>query len=76
MEVNGAPELLCFPHSSEYLPCVQQNKHIHTGSELLEGEIHFWVNYPFNISTRVLKHILLAGDIDFFHRLECFFHLT
>ncbi len=20
MEVNGAPELLCFPHSSEYLP--------------------------------------------------------
>ncbi len=36
MEVNGAPELLCFPHSSEYR--VQQNKHIHTGLELLEGE--------------------------------------
>ncbi len=28
--------------------CVQ-NKHIHTGLEILEGEIlHFWVNYPFN----------------------------
>ncbi len=38
MEVNGAPELLCFPHSSEYLPCVQQNKDIHTGLEILEGE--------------------------------------
>ncbi len=37
MEVNGAPELLCFPHSSEYL-LVQQNKYIHTGLELLEGE--------------------------------------
>ncbi len=34
MEVNGAPELLCFPHSSEYLP--KQNKDIHTGLELLE----------------------------------------
>ncbi len=46
--------------------CVQQNKDIHTDLEILEGEIHFWVNYPFNISTRFLKHILLAGDIDFF----------
>ncbi len=56
--------------------CVQQNKDIHTDLEILEGEIPFWVNYPFNISTPFLKHILLAGDIDFFHRLECFFHLT
>ncbi len=39
MEVNGAPELLCFPHSSEYLNfCVQQNKDIHTGLLLLEAE--------------------------------------
>ncbi len=30
------PELLCSPHSSEYL-CVQQNKHIHTGLEILES---------------------------------------
>ncbi len=34
--------------------CVRQNKEIHTGLELLEGEFkswknfHFWVNYPFN----------------------------
>ncbi len=32
--------------------CVQQNKDIHTGLELLEGEqimteFYFWVNYPF-----------------------------
>ncbi len=41
MEVNGAPELLCFPHSSEYeerVLCVKQSKHIHTGLELLGGE--------------------------------------
>ncbi len=39
MEVNGAPELLRVPHSSENIfLCVQQNKHIHTGLELLEGE--------------------------------------
>ncbi len=38
MEVNGAPELLRVPHSSEISLCVQQNKHIHTGLELLEGE--------------------------------------
>ncbi len=38
MVINGAPELLCFPHSSEYLLCVQQHKDIHTGLKLLEGE--------------------------------------
>ncbi len=40
MEVNGAPELLCVPHSSEYciFLCVQQNKDIHAGLEILEGE--------------------------------------
>ncbi len=28
MEVNGAPELLCFPHSSEYLPlCSAEQTH-------------------------------------------------
>ncbi len=28
MEVNGAPELLCFPHSSEYLPlCSVEQRH-------------------------------------------------
>ncbi len=37
-KINGAPKLLCFPHSSEYLPCVLQNKDIHTGLELLDGE--------------------------------------
>ncbi len=28
MEINGAPELLCFPHSSEYLPlCLVEQRH-------------------------------------------------
>ncbi len=28
MEINGAPELLCFPHSSEYLPlCSAEQRH-------------------------------------------------
>ncbi len=28
MEVNGAPDLLCFPHSSEYLPlCSAEQRH-------------------------------------------------
>ncbi len=38
MEVNGAPELLCFPQSSEYLPLSSAEQDIHTGLELLEGE--------------------------------------
>ncbi len=38
MEVNGAPELLCFPHSSEYLPLCSAEQDIHTGLEQLEGE--------------------------------------
>ncbi len=42
MEVNGAPELLCFPRSSEYRPLCSAEQEIHTGLELLE------VNYSFN----------------------------
>ncbi len=42
MEVNGAPELLCFPHFSEYLPlCSAEQRHLavqSTGLEQLEGE--------------------------------------
>ncbi len=42
--------------------CVQQNKDIHTGLELLEDvglflelqNFHFWVNYPFNIYRKIL----------------------
>ncbi len=40
MEANGAPELLCFPHSSKYLPlCSAEHSYIHTGLELLEGDL-------------------------------------
>ncbi len=54
IEINGAPELL-FPTFFRIYCCVQQNKDIQTGSELLEGELmdvtrNFWVNYPFKMS--------------------------
>ncbi len=37
MEVNGAPKQPDYKLSSEYLPLFQ-NKHIHTGLDLLEDE--------------------------------------
>ncbi len=50
MEVNGAPELLCFPHSSEYLPlCSAEQRH-----SFRFGTTWGWVNddrifiFPFN----------------------------
>ncbi len=38
MEVNGAPKQPGYKLSSNILLCVQQNKEIHTGLELLEDE--------------------------------------
>ncbi len=38
MEVNGAPKQPGYKLSSKYLLCVRQNKEIHKGLELLEGE--------------------------------------
>ncbi len=44
MEVNG-PQNCSVSHILQNIfLCVQQNKDIHTGLELL---LHFWVNYPF-----------------------------
>ncbi len=40
MEVNGAPELLCFPHSSEYLPLCSAEQRRSYRSETTWG----WVN--------------------------------
>ncbi len=37
MEVNGAPELLCFLHSSEYLPLCSEQTHSYR-FDLLEDE--------------------------------------
>ncbi len=39
MEVNGAPEMLCFPHSSEYLPLCSAEQTHSTGVEIFEGEL-------------------------------------
>ncbi len=37
MEVNGAPELLCFPRSSEYLPlCSAEQRHSYRFGNTLE----------------------------------------
>ncbi len=46
--------------------CVQQNKYIHTGLELLEGKLwqdcHFWVNYPFKLTLILLNiRVMLDG---------------
>ncbi len=38
MEVNGAPNSLVTNFLQNIFLCVQQNKDIHTGLELLEGE--------------------------------------
>ncbi len=56
MEVKGAPELLCFPHSLEYLPlCSAEQIHSYrfgTTWGWVNDNFHFWVNYPFNTSSR------------------------
>ncbi len=53
VEVNGAQNSLITNFLQNIFLCVQQNKHIHTGLEILgwvnDDEFHFWVNYPFNI---------------------------
>ncbi len=38
MGVKGAPKQPGYNFVSKYLPCVRQNKEIHTGLELLERE--------------------------------------
>ncbi len=59
MEVYGAPELLCLPHSSEYLPlCSAEQRHLCRfgttwGGVNDDNIIIIWgggVNYPFNMA--------------------------
>ncbi len=45
--------------------CVQQNKEIHTGLELLEGvnddkKKNFWVNYPFKCKDEAIKLLFVC----------------
>ncbi len=53
MEVNVAPELLCFPHTSEYLYlCSAEDRHSYRfgtswGWVNDDRIVIFWVNYPF-----------------------------
>ncbi len=69
MGVNGAQELLCFPHSSYILSHIlshilQQNKDIHTGLKLLEGEqmmteLSFLGNNLFKTSSTLMLMLLV-----------------
>ncbi len=60
MEVNDAPELLCFPYSSEYLPlCSAEQTHSYrfgtTWGRVNDDRIFFlWVNYPFKYTNTYL----------------------
>ncbi len=62
MEVNGAPELLCFPRSSEYLPlCSAEQRHSYrignTWGWVNDDRIFlFLVNYPFNTVYNTVTH--------------------
>ncbi len=61
MEVNGAPDLLCFPHSSEYLPlCSAEQTHSYrfgtTWEWVNDNTIFlFWWIIPLSASFRHLR---------------------
>ncbi len=68
MEVNGAPELLCFPHSSEYLPlCSAEQTHSYRF-----GSTWGWVNddrififgwtIPLSVLGNKVIHIILPAS--------------
>ncbi len=73
LEVNGAPELLCFPHSSEYLPlCSAEQRHSYRFGNTwgwVNDNFHFWVNYPFKslgyICSNSQKYIVWVKITDF-----------
>ncbi len=58
-QVNGAPELLCFPHSSEYLSLcsAEQIYSYNFGATWVNDDriFIFWVNYPFKELSKPLK---------------------
>ncbi len=61
MEVNGAPELLCFSHSSEYLPlCSAEQRHSYRF-----GTTWGWVNddtiFIFGWTIPLIQHYLKTG---------------
>ncbi len=67
MEVNGAPELLCFPHSSEYLPlCSAEQRHSYRF-----GTTWGWVNddrifiFGWTIPLKTFTPICKAGFLQY-----------
>ncbi len=59
MEVNGAPELLCFPHSSEYLPlCSEQTHSYRFGSTW--GRVNDYRIFIFGCTVPLRTHLIVA----------------
>ncbi len=69
MEVNGAPELLCFPHSSEYLPlCSAEQRHSYRfgttwGWENDDRIFIFGWTIPLNWSKVTIEQFLMLQKI-------------
>ncbi len=71
MKVNGAPELLCFPHSSEYLPlCSAEQRH-----SCRFGTTWGWVNddriFIFGWTIPLRPKVILLAEIIFVGFLFC-----
>ncbi len=76
MEVNGAPELLCFPHSLEYLPlCSTEQRHSYRF-----GTTWGWVNYDrifiFGWTIPLSPYILLTRNYASYHRSKAVVQTT
>ncbi len=69
MKVNGAPELLCFPHSSEYLSlCSAEQRNSYRSGNTRGGvndddDFLFWVNYPFKTPSPLMLMLLVYKSI-------------
>ncbi len=81
MEVNGAPDLLCFPHSSEYLPlCSAEQRHSYRFGTTWDvskwQNFHFWVIYPFKVALHTKVYDMLECKkikiIKTFHHFDSF----
>ncbi len=67
MEVNGAPELLRLPHSSEYLPfCSAEQRHSNRFGTTWGWVNDFWVNDPFKVTLKVIMALKYTQNIEWF----------
>ncbi len=69
MEVNGAPELLCFPHSSEYLSLCSEQRHSYRF-----GTTWGWVNdriFIFGWTIHLITSIIYLFIFNWVNQLFC-----